>query len=42
LRYFPQRAAAIEELRQRFANPYVAGERSYRDAVIRPADTRKR
>ena len=30
----------IEEFRERFANPYVAAERGYVDAVIRPAETR--
>jgi propionyl-CoA carboxylase beta chain len=29
-----------EEFRQRFANPFVAAERGYVDAVIDPADTR--
>jgi propionyl-CoA carboxylase beta chain len=32
----------IEEFRERFANPYVAAERGYVDAVIRPQDTRKK
>ncbi|MDT8070499.1 MAG: acyl-CoA carboxylase subunit beta [Terriglobia bacterium] len=32
----------IEEFKQRFANPYVAAERGYLDAVIRPRDTRRR
>jgi propionyl-CoA carboxylase beta chain len=32
----------IEEFRERFANPYVAAERGYIDAVIRPRDTRKK
>jgi propionyl-CoA carboxylase beta chain len=32
----------IEEFRQRFANPYVAAERGYLDAVITPRDTRRR
>ena len=35
------RAAKIEEFRDRFANPYVAAERGYLDAVIRPRDTRR-
>ena len=30
----------VEEFRRRFANPYVAAERGYVDAVIDPADTR--
>jgi propionyl-CoA carboxylase beta chain len=37
-----ERAAKIEEFRDRFANPYVAAERGYLDAVIRPRDTRKK
>jgi len=37
-----ERAAKIEELRDRFANPYVAAERGFVDAVIRPCDTRKK
>src|SRR6478752_477594 len=32
----------IEEFRERFANPYVAAERGYIDAVIRPQETRKK
>src|SRR5207237_4770712 len=36
------RAEKIEEFRDRFANPYVAAERGYVDAVIRPRDTRKK
>ena len=36
-----ERAAKIEEFRDRFANPYVAAERGYLDAVIRPRDTRQ-
>jgi len=36
------RAEKIEEFRDRFANPYVAAERGYLDAVIRPRDTRRR
>ena len=36
------RAAKIEEFRDRFANPYVAAERGYLDAVIRPRDTRRK
>ena len=34
------RAAKVEEFRERFANPYVAAERGYIDAVIEPAETR--
>ncbi len=36
------RAEKIEEFRDSFANPYVAAERGYVDAVIRPRDTRKK
>ena len=36
------RAEKIEEFRDRFANPYVAAERGFVDAVIRPRDTRKK
>ncbi len=32
----------VEEFRERFANPYVAAERGYVDAVIRPSETRRR
>ena len=32
----------IAEFRDRFANPFVAAERGYIDAVIEPAETRKR
>jgi propionyl-CoA carboxylase beta chain len=32
----------IEEFRDRFANPYIAAERGYVDAVIQPRETRKR
>ena len=34
------RAEKIEDFRERFANPYVAAERGYIDAVIEPAQTR--
>jgi propionyl-CoA carboxylase beta chain len=34
------RAAKVEEFRERFANPFVAAERGYIDAVIEPAETR--
>ena len=37
-----ERSKKIEEFRERFANPYVAAERGYVDAVIRPRDTRKK
>jgi propionyl-CoA carboxylase beta chain len=36
------RSEKIEEFRDKFANPYVAAERGYVDAVIRPRDTRKK
>jgi propionyl-CoA carboxylase beta chain len=36
------RAAKIKEFRERFANPYIAAERGYLDAVIRPRDTRRK
>jgi propionyl-CoA carboxylase beta chain len=36
------RANKIEEFRERFANPYVAAERGYVDAVIQPRETRKK
>ena len=36
------RKSKIEEFRARFANPYVAAERGFVDAVIRPRDTRKK
>jgi propionyl-CoA carboxylase beta chain len=34
------RRAKVEDFRERFANPYVAAERGYIDAVIEPAQTR--
>jgi propionyl-CoA carboxylase beta chain len=36
------RSEKVEEFRQRFANPYIAAERGYLDAVIQPSDTRRR
>ncbi len=36
------RKEKVEEFRERFANPYVAAERGYVDAVIRPSETRHR
>jgi propionyl-CoA carboxylase beta subunit len=36
------RSSKIEEFRERFANPYVAADRGYVDAVIQPRDTRKK
>ena len=35
------RQEKIEEFRERFANPYVAAERGFVDAVIQPRNTRK-
>jgi propionyl-CoA carboxylase beta chain len=32
----------VQEFRERFANPYIAAERGYIDAVIRPRETRRR
>jgi propionyl-CoA carboxylase beta chain len=36
------RAEKVEEFREQFANPYVAAERGYVDAVILPRETRRR
>jgi propionyl-CoA carboxylase beta chain len=36
------RKEKVEEYRNRFANPYIAAERGYVDAVIAPRDTRPR
>jgi propionyl-CoA carboxylase beta chain len=36
------RKEKVEEFRERFANPYIAAERGYVDAVIRPSETRRR
>ena len=36
------RKEKTDEFRDRFANPYVAAERGYIDAVIRPSETRRR
>src|SRR6266852_5603705 len=36
------RTQKIEEFRDRFANPYIAAERGFVDAVIQPRDTRKK
>ena len=36
------RAEKVEEFRRRFANPYIAAERGYVDAVIEPRETRPR
>jgi propionyl-CoA carboxylase beta chain len=34
------RVEKIGEFRERFANPYIAAERGYIDAIIEPAETR--
>jgi propionyl-CoA carboxylase beta chain len=36
------RQEKIAEFRERFANPYIAAERGYIDAVIEPRETRER
>jgi acetyl-CoA carboxylase carboxyltransferase component len=36
------REQKIEEFRERFANPYVAADRGFVDAVIQPRETRKK
>ncbi|MBI3099082.1 MAG: methylmalonyl-CoA carboxyltransferase, partial [Planctomycetes bacterium] len=36
------RQRLIEEYRDRFANPYIAAEKGYLDAVIEPSETRAR
>ncbi len=36
------RKKKVQEFREQFANPYVAAERGYVDAVIRPRETRRR
>jgi propionyl-CoA carboxylase beta chain len=36
------RKERVAEFRERFANPYIAAERGYIDAVIRPRETRRR
>src|SRR3954471_8561906 len=36
------RQELIDQFKDKFANPYVAAERGYVDAVIRPRDTRKK
>jgi propionyl-CoA carboxylase beta chain len=36
------RQTKIEEFRERFANPYVAADRGFVDAVIQPRETRKK
>jgi propionyl-CoA carboxylase beta chain len=37
-----ERTQRVDEFRERFANPYVAAERGYVDAVIAPRETRRR
>jgi propionyl-CoA carboxylase beta chain len=37
-----ERNHKVHEFRERFANPYIAAERGYVDAVIHPRDTRRR
>jgi acetyl-CoA carboxylase carboxyltransferase component len=36
------RRSKIEEFRERFANPYVAADRGFVDAVIQPRETRQK
>ena len=36
------RAEKVNEFRERFANPYIAAEHGYVDAVILPRETRKK
>jgi propionyl-CoA carboxylase beta chain len=36
------RQQKIEEFRERLANPYVAADRGFVDAVIQPRETRKK
>jgi propionyl-CoA carboxylase beta chain len=36
------RQEKIAEFRERFANPFVAAERGYIDAIIEPSETRER
>jgi propionyl-CoA carboxylase beta chain len=36
------RQQRVADFRERFANPYIAAERGYVDAVIRPRETRRR
>jgi propionyl-CoA carboxylase beta chain len=37
-----EREHKVREFRERFANPYIAAERGYVDAVIHPRETRRR
>ena len=36
------RKKKVDEFRERFANPYVAAEHGFIDAVIEPSQTRKK
>ena len=36
----PLRRDKIEDFRERFANPYVAAEHGYIDAIVAPSETR--
>ena len=36
------RKEKVNEFREKFANPYIAAERGWVDAVIRPRDTRRK
>jgi propionyl-CoA carboxylase beta chain len=36
------RTTKVQEFREQFANPYIAAERGFVDAVIQPSDTRRR
>ena len=36
------RREKVQEFRERFANPYIAAERGWVDAIIEPQDTRPR
>jgi propionyl-CoA carboxylase beta chain len=38
----PARSEKVHEFREQFANPYIAAERGYVDAVILPHETRRR
>jgi len=40
-RTLPPPAELVDDYIERYANPYVAAERGYVDAVIDPADTRR-
>jgi propionyl-CoA carboxylase beta chain len=36
------RAEKVHDFREQFANPYIAAERGYVDAVVLPRETRRR